>query len=43
MKRILLILLTVCFLTSCGPHRMKCGARGICDTEAKTSASQKNS
>ncbi|WP_158615146.1 hypothetical protein [Flavobacterium sp. GSP27] len=35
MKKILYILLTGIFLSSCGPHRMRCGARGICKSSEK--------
>ncbi|SFE27268.1 hypothetical protein [Flavobacterium xueshanense] len=30
MKNTIYILITLIFLSSCGPHRMSCGARGIC-------------
>lgn len=26
---------TITFLASCGPHRMSCGARGICNASEK--------
>ena len=32
MKKLLLILFVISILASCGPHRMSCGARGICKT-----------
>jgi hypothetical protein len=35
MKKLLLIVIVLSFLASCGPHRMSCGARGICDTSEK--------
>ncbi|MFV5688650.1 hypothetical protein ACM55M_08520 [Flavobacterium sp. ZT3R25] len=35
MKNIFYILITVIFLCSCGPHRMRCGARGICKSPEK--------
>jgi hypothetical protein len=35
MKKLLLILFALFLLASCGPHRMSCGARGICDTSEK--------
>jgi|GEM_PF-2788654 len=30
-KRLLYLFIAVAVLASCGPHRMKCGARGICE------------
>lgn len=30
MRKILLLLFAIFMLASCGPHRMGCGARGIC-------------
>jgi hypothetical protein len=33
MKRILYLIIALVMLASCGPHRMGCGARGICETE----------
>ena len=30
MKKFLLLLVSITLVTSCGPHRMRCGARGIC-------------
>jgi hypothetical protein len=30
MKKLFLSLVTLLLLSSCGPHRMGCGARGIC-------------
>lgn len=30
MKKVLLLLVSITLLASCGPHRMRCGARGIC-------------
>jgi hypothetical protein len=35
MIKILLLLFTIFMLASCGPHRMGCGARGICKTTEK--------
>jgi hypothetical protein len=35
MKKLFLIALTITFLISCGPHRMSCGARGICNSSEK--------
>jgi len=35
MRKILLLLFAIFLLSSCGPHRMGCGARGICDTPEK--------
>nr|WP_315206533.1 hypothetical protein [uncultured Flavobacterium sp.] len=35
MKNTLYILITLFFLSSCGPHRMSCGARGICKSPEK--------
>ncbi|MBX9806845.1 MAG: hypothetical protein K2X95_03500 [Flavobacteriaceae bacterium] len=35
MKKLLLIVIVLSFFASCGPHRMSCGARGICDTSEK--------
>jgi hypothetical protein len=32
MRKILALTFTIFMLASCGPHRMGCGARGICDT-----------
>jgi len=34
MKKLLVILLLLGFLTSCGPHRMKCGPGRRCLVEA---------
>jgi len=31
MKKLFLIVIAITFLASCGPHRMGCGARGICE------------
>ncbi|WP_291247487.1 hypothetical protein [Flavobacterium sp.] len=36
MKNTFYILITLVFLSSCGPHRMGCGARGICKSPEKT-------
>ncbi|MBF2709576.1 hypothetical protein [Flavobacterium soyangense] len=35
MKKIFLIAIVFFFLVSCGPHRMSCGARGICIASEK--------
>jgi hypothetical protein len=35
MKKAFYILITLVLLSSCGPHRMKCGARGICKSPEK--------
>ena len=35
MKKLLLIAFVLSFLASCGPHRMSCGARGICNASEK--------
>jgi hypothetical protein len=35
MKNTFYILITLVFLSSCGPHRMGCGARGICKSPEK--------
>ncbi|MFV8373772.1 hypothetical protein [Flavobacterium sp. LB1P62] len=35
MKNTFYILITLLFLNSCGPHRMRCGARGICKSPEK--------
>ncbi|WP_156129419.1 hypothetical protein [Flavobacterium sp. AED] len=35
MKNTFYILITILFLSSCGPHRMRCGARGICKSPEK--------
>ncbi|HSN48071.1 MAG TPA: hypothetical protein VLR29_04865 [Flavobacterium sp.] len=35
MKKSLFILFVFSFLISCGPHRMSCGARGICNASEK--------
>ena len=35
MKKLLLILFVLSFLTSCGPHRMQCGPRGNCNASKK--------
>jgi hypothetical protein len=37
MKKTLSLLLLTTFLLSCGPKRMGCGARGICETSKKKS------
>lgn len=34
-KKILVLMMLVA-LASCGPHRMKCGARGICEKPTPT-------
>ncbi|WP_281275279.1 hypothetical protein [Flavobacterium cellulosilyticum] len=35
MKKLLLIMFLLSVLASCGPHRMSCGARGICNSLSK--------
>jgi hypothetical protein len=35
MKKLFLIVFVVSILASCGPHRMSCGARGICKSSEK--------
>ncbi|SDX37952.1 hypothetical protein [Flavobacterium degerlachei] len=35
MRKILPLLFTIFLLASCGPHRMRCGARGICKAPEK--------
>jgi hypothetical protein len=35
MKNTIYILITLVLLSSCGPHRMGCGARGICKSSEK--------
>ena len=40
MKNTLYILITLFFLSSCGPHRMSCGARGICKSPEKQTFEQ---
>jgi hypothetical protein len=35
MKNFFLIVMVIAFLASCGPHRMSCGARGICESNTK--------
>ncbi|WKL42883.1 hypothetical protein [Flavobacterium sp. ZE23DGlu08] len=35
MKNTFYILITLFLLSSCGPHRMSCGARGICKSPEK--------
>ncbi|MDI1306297.1 MAG: hypothetical protein PSX42_15825 [bacterium] len=35
MKNTIYILITLVLLNSCGPHRMGCGARGICKSSEK--------
>jgi hypothetical protein len=35
MKNTIYILITLIFMSSCGPHRMGCGARGICKSSEK--------
>ncbi|MFE3846526.1 hypothetical protein ACFX5D_00895 [Flavobacterium sp. LB3P45] len=35
MKNTFYILITLVFLYSCGPHRMRCGAKGICKSPEK--------
>ena len=39
-EKFLLILLALFLLASCGPHRMSCGARGICKASEKQIAPQ---
>jgi hypothetical protein len=38
MIKILPLLFAIFMLASCGPHRMSCGARGICETTEKQEA-----
>jgi hypothetical protein len=35
MKNTFYILIALFILSSCGPHRMSCGARGICKSPEK--------
>jgi len=35
LKNTFYILIALFFLSSCGPHRMRCGARGICKVPEK--------
>ncbi|WP_310558652.1 hypothetical protein [Flavobacterium sp.] len=35
MKKLLLMLFSLSLLASCAPHRMSCGARGICESNTK--------
>jgi len=35
MKKLFLIAFAFFLLASCGPHRMSCGARGICNASEK--------
>ncbi|HEY4617084.1 MAG TPA: hypothetical protein VIH09_02685 [Flavobacterium sp.] len=35
MRKILPLLFALSMLASCGPHRMRCGARGICQSPEK--------
>jgi hypothetical protein len=35
MIKTLPLLFAIFMLASCGPHRMSCGARGICETPEK--------
>lgn len=35
MKNIFYILIALYFFSSCGPHRMRCGAKGICKSPEK--------
>jgi hypothetical protein len=35
MKNTIYILITLVLLSSCGPHRMGCGAKGICKSPEK--------
>ncbi|HEX9150748.1 MAG TPA: hypothetical protein VF842_01625 [Flavobacterium sp.] len=35
MKNTFYILTILIFMSSCGPHRMRCGARGICTSPEK--------
>jgi hypothetical protein len=35
MKKAFYILITLVLLSSCGPHRMRCGAKGICKSPEK--------
>jgi hypothetical protein len=35
MKNSFCIALIIVFLNSCGPHRMGCGAKGICESPEK--------
>ena len=37
MKNTLYILIVLYVLSSCGPHRMSCGAKGICENSEKQS------
>ena len=36
-KKVFYLFVAVIVFSSCGPHRMKCGARGICEKQ-KTEA-----
>jgi hypothetical protein len=40
MIKTLSLLFAVLMLASCGPHRMGCGARGICNTPEKQEVQQ---
>lgn len=44
MKKILYIIIPLILLSSCGPKRMGCGARGICKTsqDLKSAGIKKN-
>ena len=39
-EKLFYILSSLLFLSSCGPHRMSCGACGICETPEKQEVQQ---
>ena len=41
--RKIIVLLIVFFMASCGPHRMRCGPKGICKTQQNQLKQEKNS
>lgn len=43
MKKLILIVFVLAILTSCGPHRMKCGPKRNCDASTKTESVKENS
>ncbi|MFV8341702.1 hypothetical protein [Flavobacterium sp. XS2P39] len=42
MKNIFYILITLFLMSSCGPHRMRCGARGICKAPDQSEVKKQN-
>jgi hypothetical protein len=43
MKKLILLFVLIGFFTSCGPRRLSCGPRGICETKLEKESYKKNS